>query len=317
MVIGELLALGEIALLHGQPRDGKTWCSLQIAVSIALGSGAAFGLPRFSVDQPRRVLIISNEDSTSIYSDRTASICAGHSAEAPDGIYFLVGVGVWFDDPEWQAFVITEIRQQRVDVVIVDPARSVTSAVDQGPRELQPFARFLRRLVTETGVAVLLVHHDTKPLAGVTDTRRRAQRSSGGGLFSIVDAPIHVERLDETRSLVTPDGFKHRRDPDPFVVQRQSGDGWVRLVGESTTATAATDVALSAAITEHLRTFGGGSGRAIATAVRRRRDDVNRVLEQLCEAGVVDVAEGQSGRSSGVSDEWPSGSQWLRTLARP
>jgi hypothetical protein len=95
-------------------------------------------------------------------------------------------------------------------VVILDPLRSLTGCVDQGPRELQPFARYLRRLVDATGVVPVLSHHDTKPLVGQRETRQRPQRVSGGAMFSIADAPIHCERIGEddwTRRQTDPSGF--------------------------------------------------------------------------------------------------------------
>ncbi len=43
-LLGDLIAVNEIAMLHGQPRDGKIWASLEIAIALTLGE-AAFGLP--------------------------------------------------------------------------------------------------------------------------------------------------------------------------------------------------------------------------------------------------------------------------------
>lgn len=291
MVFDELLALGEIGLIHGQPRDGKTWVALEIAIALALQE-SPFRMGRLRAPRARRTLIVSNEDGPAAYAHRLQLLCAGRAVLPPDGIHLLVGCGVWLDDPASQRRVANTVIDQGIELVILDPARSLTGCVDKGPSDLQPFSRYLRRLVGDTGVAVLVIHHDTKPMAGVTDTRRRAQRSSGGGLFSIADAPMHLERLDENRSLLTPDGFKHRSDPEPFVVHRQITDDWARLTGESTAGASADDVALHALVLDYLRNSGGGSGRGIATAVRRRRDDVNRALEQLLQAGAVDMAEG-------------------------
>jgi len=166
---------------------------------------------------------------------------------APPNVHLIVGRGCDLDAPVWQRRLIDEVRRLGIGLVILDPIRSLTSCVDQGPHELQPFARYLRSLLRETDVAILLVHHDAKPAAGGTDNRRRAQRASGGAIFSIVDGPMHVERIDARRSLVAPDGFKFCSDPESFVFERVAADDGVSLrliAADPGVSTNASDVAL-------------------------------------------------------------------------
>lgn len=291
-LIGDLVALGEIAMLHGQPRVDKTWIVCDLSLSLATGTRAC-RLDRLAVTEARRVLLVSNEDGAARYLERLRLLAAGRGLDTlPDTIYLLVHRGVSLDDATWQHRLIDEIRREAIALLILDPFRSVTAAADQGPAELQPVARYLRRLLGETGAAVLMVHHDTKPQPGISDTRRRAQRASGGGVFSVVDAPMHVERIGERRTLIMPDGTKHAPDPAPIIIERQAGDGWIRLVGQTTSGASAGDVALHASIVEHLRQSGGGSQRAIVTAVGRHHRLVGAALKQLQAAGTVDMAEG-------------------------
>ena len=209
-LLGDLIALGEIAMLHGQPRDGKTWVSLEIAIAAALAV-PAFDLPRLTPSRPCVVLIVSNEDAEHRYADRARMLLAGRGVfSAPDTIHFIVGLGCNLDDPSWQARLITEAKRLGAELIILDPLRSLTSAVDQGPSELQPLASYLRRLVRETGAALLAVHHDTKPPAGIADTRRRAQRASGGAIFS------NRGRTDSCRT--------RGRAPEP------RGPGWLQAL---------------------------------------------------------------------------------------
>jgi hypothetical protein len=292
MLVDGLLAAGEVAMLHGQPRDGKTWAALELTLAVATGTGA-FSLDRLRTsDGAQRVLLVGNEDSRNAYKQRFTLLLAGRGlTEAPETVRLHVGRGVSLDDANWRARLLDEVRRDSIALLVIDPLRSVTAAADQGPAELRPVATYLRQVV-ETGCAVLVVHHDVKPTPNAIDARRRAQRASGGGLFSTVDAPIHVERLDPTRSLLTPDGTKHRSDAAPLVVERQAGAGWVRLVGETTTAASAADVALDAAVVDYLRRSGGGSQRAVTRALGRHHHAVRAALDRLLAAGVVDVAEG-------------------------
>jgi RecA-family ATPase len=292
MLVDELLAPGEVGMLHGQPRDGKTWAALDLAIAVAT-AGTAYGLDRLRAPRARPVLIVGNEDSRAAYAERFRLLLAGRGlATPPDTLRLLVGRGASLDEADWRERLLDEVRRDGVGLVIIVPLRSVTGAADQGPAELRPVSAFLRRMVGETGCAVLVVHHDVKPRPDAADARRRAQRASGGGLFSTVDAPVHVERLDQTRSLLTPDGTKHRPDPAPLVVERQSGDGWVRLIAETTSAGTADDLALDHAIVDHLRQSGGGSQRAIVRAVGKHHQLVKLALDRLLATGVVDTAEG-------------------------
>jgi hypothetical protein len=295
LVLGDLLALGEIAMFHGQPRDGKTWASLEVAIAVALGD-KAFGLARLTAPAVRGVLIVSNEDGERAVVGRLQLLLAGRGVwAAPSNFHLIVGQGCDLDTQVWRRRLIHEVRRLGVGLVILDPIRSLTGCVDQGPHELQPFALYLRTLLRETGVSVLLVHHDAKPAAGVTDNRRRAQRASGGAIFSIVDAPMHVERIDEHRSLLAPDGFKFCADPESFVFERvRAADGQaLRLVAaDSGSANDAAEVVMQAKLEAFLRDNPGRSGRDIARGVKVHRQTVSDALERMFKAGVVDAVDG-------------------------
>lgn len=300
-LLGDLVALGEIAMLHGQPRDGKSWLSLEIAVAVAVGPDvAAFGLDRYRVDTPRPVLLANGEDGPATVVDRVRALLSGHGLSDWPANLHIIGRGLDLDDPTQQARIIAEAKRLGAALVILDPLRSLTACVDQGPADLRPFGGFLRRLVRETGAALLLVHHDVKPPANGPDTRRRAQKASGGALFSIVDAPIHVERVDERRSLVAPDGFKFTADPAAFVVERTDVAGGVQLRADDMPAsTNAADVTLQARIRAHLSEAGGagaGSGSAIAKALHVRKESAFDALDAMERAGIVDSVVGPRGR---------------------
>ena len=156
-----LIARGETTGLYGAPRTLKTWAVLEIAVALTTGT------PAFGMQMPRtraRVLYLTNEDSAASVAARLRGLLAGRELEtAPEEFRLMVHGGVALDDPEWQAWLINEVRQFEIDLVDLDPLRSVTLGVDQGPREFQPFGNYLRRLIGETGCGMMFAHHDTKP----------------------------------------------------------------------------------------------------------------------------------------------------------
>src|SRR5207253_6557996 len=133
---------------------------------------------------------LTEEDAARKLAQRLRQFMVGMGILTAPNLHVSACKGLDLDDPATQDAIILWALDVRCDVLIIDPVRSVTACADQGPRELKPFASFLRRLIRETGCSVWLVHHDVKPVVGQHDSRRRPQRASGGGVFSIADNPI-------------------------------------------------------------------------------------------------------------------------------
>lgn len=302
MLIPELIPEDSISLWHGQPRSGKTMAMLEALLAMATAT-PAFGLTRLAVPEPVSVGYITEEDSERRIRERLAWLLAGRGLEAPPPSFYLSARrGVDIDDEDWQGSIILTVRQRKILFLAMDPLRGLTANADQGPAELKSVAKFLRKVQRETGCAIGLLHHDTKPQAGKPDDRARAQRASGGGLFSISDAPVHFESIHEGRYIAVPNSFKFSDDPAPFTftLQIETVGGqtvsW-RLVGEEDSSATVGQAnpertALRAKILAHLRDKPQRSTRNIAEAVKANRDNVTDELERLKAAGVVEEDAG-------------------------
>lgn len=278
-------------LLHSQPREYKTLTLMGLMLALATGT-PAFGLQRLHVGDAVPVWYLGEEDSWWRVTTRFEQLLAGHRITAPpDLLDISAGQGVSLDSPEWQERIIATARERGYRLVALDPLRSLTEAADQGPRELKPFALFMRRFMRETGAVVAIIHHDVKPPATGVDQRRRPQRASGGGIFSIADSPIAVERVDDSRRMLVPTSYKFSADPQPVTVKLEQGPGWMRLVGEETTAERADDSALDLKILEFLKHSPWSFGSAVAKGVRAKKDAVLHRLKALAERGLVDSTE--------------------------
>lgn len=294
-LVPDLVPEDGCTLFHGQPRDGKTLAVLDLLLGMATGS-PPFGLERLAPERPSRVLYMTEEDSERRTHERLRLLMAGRGlSTVPDTFSLAVRRGVDLDAEDWQAAVIEAVQRGRFESVVFDPLRAFTAHADQGPADLKPFVLFLRRLMRETGCAPGLVHHDTKPRVGTPEDRKRPQRMSGGGLFSVADAPIHVERVDGSRTLLAPTAYKFSDDPRAIVYTLTPGEGSLRLVGADADADRAGELVLDERILGHLAATPGASGRSIVAAVRANRDAVYRALGRLSEAGRVDSI--QKGRA--------------------
>ncbi len=302
-LISGFVLSGLITLLHGQPRDWKTLVALHVTIAVATGR-ALFGLARLSVPVARSVLYLTEEDGARRVTDRLRMICAGLGCAPPANLFVAAGSGFSLDDPESHARLIAFVRAHNIALVILDPLRSLSGCVDQGPKELRPLTLTLRALMRETGCTIFAVHHDSKPLAVGVDGRRRPQRASGGAVFSIADSPIGIDALPDGRRLLAPTAWKFSEDPPSILLAIASGDGWLHLVGEDADgAVTAGQADLGARVLAYVATNPRTSGRAIAAAVKARAVDVKGALERLAGIGKIDSSKVGKARRWFVIDE--------------
>jgi hypothetical protein len=218
-------------------------------------------------------------------------MCAGLSCDAPANLFVAAGTGFSLDDQDSRARLVAFVKAHDVALVILDPLRSLSDCVDQGPRELRPLTIALRALMRETGCTIFAVHHDTKPLVGVVDGRRRPQRASGGAVFSIADSPIGIDPLADGRRLLRPTAWKFCEDPQAILLAIESGDGWLRLAGTDTDgATTGADAEAGGRILAFLAANPRASGTAIQKGVKVRKAVVFDTLQRLADSGKIDSA---------------------------
>lgn len=274
-----------VTMIHGQPRDRKTLAVLDACVALATGS-KAFNLLN-TTPTPTDVWYISDEDPEQEVFDRLVKILAGRGLDItnpPAHLHLSIQEGVNLDEPFWQDYVIRQTKALGIKLVVIDPVRAHTACADAGPKEFKPFGDFLRRFNRETGVAILLIHHDTKPANdGRPDSRRRAQRASGGGIFSAAQTPISTERLSETHTLMAVDSCKFGADPSPLELAFDWSDG-LRITGRFTEGQQVESVSLDALILDYVASNPGVKSGDIPAAINRRRPDVLAALDRL-EAG--------------------------------
>ncbi len=244
-LVRELLPDEGIVVAHGRPRSMKSLFALELFLSVSAGV-PAFGSERFASARAVPCAYITDEDGERLVAQRLRWLLAGHGWSAPpDRLHLLVRAGLNLEgNRDDQDGLVRAVEDAEVVAVCLDPTRACFPSIDRGPADAAPAIRFLRRLQNETTAkSIHLVHHDTKPARdGEKDTRSRAERASGGAIFSIGDCPINFERVDERTCFAVPTRYKFGADPKPFRVRFESeteaGEpfrGYVRAVGETVT----------------------------------------------------------------------------------
>jgi hypothetical protein len=290
MLIDGLLPGDGLTLTHADPRSLKTWLHLAAGLGLTSGRAVAGYCP---VREAVPVGYVTNEDSVRRVGDRLAMLLRGHGLTAiPDGFHFAVHAGVWLDDLQWQARLVDTVRARGLRVLLLDPLRSLSACVDQGPRELQPFAIWLRRFQDDTGCAVWLNHHNVKPMAGQKDERRRPHRASGGGLFSIADAPIMLEKIGDTnRAILTACGWKFGEDPPALELRLTVEGDEARLDASPAETAEAGDAALRDRVLDFLAENPGAAGSHVAAGIHANKAAVLDALKALSRLDRVDCTK--------------------------
>ena len=289
-IIPELTPRAALKCSHGDPRTMKSLAALEEAIAASTGT-SAFGLERFRPNRKYSVLYSSQEDAAPIVRARARKMLRGRGiVEFPDTLAFAVHKGINFDTPEWCERFFTEVTALGFELVIIDPIRSFTSHADKGPADVMPVAKFFRRLIVQ-GIAVHIVHNDTKPPSNGQDMRRRSHRTSGGGWFAVSECPVSFEKIADQKTLVSPEDYKFSADPRPFTIGYAEDETGIRLTGEDSTATEAQTLATDEAIMGYLADHPGASGRTITKAIRKGHAAVTDSLERLFNANKVDCAD--------------------------
>lgn len=205
-----ILTQASCGFLAGEPKSFKSWCGLDLALSIA--TGAPF-LGAFDVVRPGPVLYIQEEDPLPTLKDRLGKIAPNKTQDrvtlgekGEDGVRMLVWAPAeendelppltaivreqfTVSDPGWQAWLdetledgyVAEDDDEREAyvAVVIDTLGTTAGDVDENRAQemnnkvLTP----LRQIAEKHGVAVQVVHHLRKGKDG--DTARAGQRMLG------------------------------------------------------------------------------------------------------------------------------------------
>jgi hypothetical protein len=172
--------------------------------------------------------------------------------------------------------------------------RRFAPSADKGPSEVSVVTGILRRLASETGVAVVILHHDVKPARDGRDDRRRSHRASGGDWFAAADAPIALEAAGAV-TVAYPEDFKHGTDPRPFRYRVvEAAVGGLLVIGEDIEAgTESKDLALQERTLNFLAEHPRVSTRKVEAGLKGASNRAVRdALDVLMGEGKVDRTEG-------------------------
>lgn len=207
-VIRDLVPRGEPALVAGPPKTGKTWLTLDVALSVALGTpwlGDAF---ENTMPGPSRVLVLAFEDARRRLRKRVWELGRARGITPNDPLlreHLSISQVPLRLPGDARAFA-AEVKRWKPAVVLVDNLTRVMVGDQNSTRDASAFTKQWTQICQDVGSAVVFLHHTTKsspvPLSGGDDEARERDpfdtvRGSGDFLAAarnaLVTRPIPIE----------------------------------------------------------------------------------------------------------------------------
>lgn len=192
-LIRGVLTQGAVGFIAGAPKSFKSWCALDMGLSVA--SGQPF-LGHFDIAEPGPVLYIQEEDSGPQVKNRLGKVWPGKlgdkvawDPENPTQIVWLpgqevegnppinayIGQGLVLSDEVWQLWLDETLEEQAATgapykLVIIDTLMMVAGDVEENRAQEMTTKIFrpLKELARKHGCSIQVVHHMRKadPKAG-------------------------------------------------------------------------------------------------------------------------------------------------------
>ena len=187
---GGILARQTIALLAGRRSAGKTYFSLSMAGSIALGR--MFG---YLPTARGKVLFLSQEMAEPGIKKRLSKLFTTHELKAlADQLIIVCREDIDLTTDEGAEYLASIILEVGADVVFIDALRDIKGSYKENSNDEMGvlMVRLRDRVATKTNTAIVLIHHKGKP-------RDDGQEGGGRGASVIEDVSADVIYLHDPK----------------------------------------------------------------------------------------------------------------------
>lgn len=191
-----------VGIIGGEPKCGKSFLALDLAVAVAAGTPC---LRRFAVNRPGRVLLYPAEDALHVVRRRLEGICAasGHRLAQLD-VQVITAPSLRLDLDADRARLDETVARLKPRLLILDPFVRLHRIDENVSGEVAPLLAFLRELQRRHAVAVAVVHHARKGAGAI----RAGQALRGSSEFHAWgDSNLYLRRDCDDRIVLT---IEHR-----------------------------------------------------------------------------------------------------------
>jgi hypothetical protein len=214
VLIESVLRRGALCVIAGDPKAGKSFLGMGMAVDVAAGRS---WLDAFTVPLAGNVLYISNEGSDSGAWVRFNALLGSLNGERP-----AVQKRLWqrwnkpfrFDRRDTKGKLVdlaqlgATITKLKLDLVVIDTMRGAWGGKENDNDEMDKAVRPLMDLARRTDCAIVLIHHLSKVSETNQDEEIFARIRGGGALRALCDTGIAVAASKDHSSAKLSFSFK-------------------------------------------------------------------------------------------------------------
>lgn len=294
-LVRDVWSRSSVGLVGGQPKLGKSWFALDLAVSVASGTPC---LGHFPVDDPGRALVYLAEDALPQQRSRLDALCEhrGIAIRSLD-LHVVTEPVLRLDLPDDRERLNAAAARLRPKVLVLDPLVRLHRLDENRAQEISGVLSFLRELQRAHDMSVVLVHHASKK-----HRARPGQALRGSSdIHAFGDDLVHLAAHGDTELMLS---IEHRSAPAPQplrvrLVSREDGrQTHLELVAKPVATTVAAPVAVGPP-EERLLTL-----LRCATAPMTRQDLRDRLRINNQRLGEVLTALECSGRIARTATGW-------------
>ena len=193
-----------VGIVGGEPKCGKSFLALDLAVAVASGAPC---LRRFRPAQTGRVLLFAAEDALHVVRRRLEGI-ARAAAVAFDSldIHVITTPVVRLDLDADRRRLLDTVAAFRPTLLVLDPFARLHGIDENAAADVAPLLAYLRQLQRDFATAVVLVHHTRK---GAAHLRPGQALRGSSELHAWGDSNLYVQRRGDTLLLTV----EHRAAP--------------------------------------------------------------------------------------------------------
>lgn len=159
-LVRELWTRSSVGLVGGQPKCGKSWFALDLAVSVASNTPC---LGHFAVEDPGRALVYLAEDALQQQRARLDALC--EHRRIPIGsldLHVVTEPVLRLDQEADRERLMAAVARLQPKVLVLDPLVRLHRLDENSAQEISGLLSFLREIQRAHEVSVVLVHHASK-----------------------------------------------------------------------------------------------------------------------------------------------------------
>lgn len=205
-LIESLWAERAVGIVGGEPKCGKSFLALDLAVAVASGTPA---LGHFQVPRAGPVLLYAAEDALATVRERLETIARarGTSLDALD-LQVITAPTLRLDHEVDRKRLARTVASHRPRLLVLDPLVRLHRIDENAVAEIAPILAYLRAIERKLDAAVLLVHHARK---GAGHMRAGQALRGSSELHAWGDSNLYLRRRERTLYL----SVEHRGAPAP------------------------------------------------------------------------------------------------------